>query len=67
MTPEKAIQTATTNGAALLGRSHDLGAIAPGFLADIVAVSGDPLLDIQVVIKGVRWVMKDGKMVVDNR
>jgi len=67
MTPAQALQTATTNGAALLGMETELGAVAPGFLADIVAVSGDPLADIQVVVKGVRWVMKDGKVVVDKR
>lgn len=67
MTPAQALQTATTNGAALLGMETELGAVAPGFLADIVAVSGDPLADVQVVIKGVRWVMKDGKVVVDKR
>jgi imidazolonepropionase-like amidohydrolase len=66
MTPAQALQTATTNGAALLGMETELGAVAPGFLADIVAVSGDPLADVQVVIKGVRWVMKDGKVVVDK-
>ncbi len=67
MTPAQAIQTATVNGAALLGKETELGAVAPGFLADIVAVSGDPLQDIQAVIHGVRWVMKDGKVVVDKR
>lgn len=67
MTPEQALQTATTNGAALLGKENELGAVATGFLADIVAVSGDPLQDIQSVIKGVKWVMKDGKVVVDKR
>lgn len=67
MTPVQALQTATTNGAALLGKENELGAVAAGFLADIVAVSGDPLQDIQSVIKGVKWVMKDGKVVVDKR
>jgi imidazolonepropionase-like amidohydrolase len=67
MTPEQALKTATTNGAALLAKETELGAVAPGFLADIVAVSGDPLADIQVVVNGVRWVMKDGKVVVDKR
>ncbi len=67
MTPGQALQTATTNGAALLGKETELGAVAPGFLADIVAVSGDPLQDINAVIKGVKWVMKDGKVVVDKR
>lgn len=67
MTPEQALQTATTNGATLLGKENELGAVATGFLADIVAVSGDLLQDIQSVIKGVKWVMKDGKVVVDKR
>ena len=59
--------TATVNGAALLGLEKSLGAVAPGYLADLVAVEGDPLKDIQVVIKKVRWVMKGGEVVVDRR
>jgi imidazolonepropionase-like amidohydrolase len=43
-----------------------LGAIRPGFLADIAAVEGDPLADIDVVIQKVRWVMKGGAVVVDR-
>jgi imidazolonepropionase-like amidohydrolase len=34
--------------------------------ADIVAVDGDPLSDINVVVNNVRWVMKGGKVVVDK-
>jgi imidazolonepropionase-like amidohydrolase len=67
MTPAEALETATTNAAALLGMSGQLGAIAPGYVADLVAVEGDPLSDIQVVIDKVRWVMKDGQVVVDKR
>ena len=67
MTPAEALQTATTNAAALLGMSGQLGAIAPGYFADLVAVDGDPLNDIKVVIDNVRWVMKDGQVVVDKR
>jgi imidazolonepropionase-like amidohydrolase len=67
MTPAEALQTATTNAAALLGMSGQLGAIAPGYFADLVAVEGDPLSDIKVVIDNVRWVMKDGQVVVDKR
>ncbi len=66
MTPAQALQTATTNGAALLGMSDRLGAIAPGYFADMVAVEGDPLSDINVAIAKVRWVMKDGQVVVDH-
>jgi imidazolonepropionase-like amidohydrolase len=67
MTPAQAIAAATTNGAALLGMDRTLGAVAPGFYADIVAVEGNPLSDIHALIGGVRWVMKGGKVVVDKR
>jgi imidazolonepropionase-like amidohydrolase len=67
MTPGEALATATTNGAALLGMSKDLGAVAPGRFADVVAVEGDPLQDVGAVIHGVRWVMKGGRPVVDLR
>lgn len=66
LTPGEALQTATTNAAALLGMPDQLGAIAPGYFADIVAVEGDPLSDIQVAIEKVRWVMKGGQVVVGN-
>jgi imidazolonepropionase-like amidohydrolase len=66
MTPAQALAAATTNGAALLGMEKSIGAIAPGYFADIVAVDGDPLADIRVVIEGVRWVMKGGVVVVDR-
>ena len=67
MTPAQALATATTHAAALLGMERSLGAVAPGYLADLVAVEGDPLADIRVVIDRVRWVMKDGRVVVDRR
>ena len=66
MTPEQALATATTNGAALLGMEKSLGCVAPGYYADIVAVDGDPLSDIDVVINHVKWVMKGGSVVVDR-
>ena len=67
MTPKEALDVATIKGAALLGMENELGKIAPGYLADIVAVEGDPLSDINVVIDNVKWVMKDGQVVVDKR
>lgn len=67
MTPAQALATATTTAAALLGRANDLGRIAPGYRADIVAINGDPLKNVDDVINGVKWVMKDGKVVVDKR
>src|SRR5579864_5188464 len=66
MTPEQALRTATTNAAELLGHPADLGAVAPGYYADLVAVEGDPLSNIDAAIKNVRWVMKSGQVVVDK-
>ncbi len=67
MTPEQALQAATVNAAALLGKEKELGAVAPGYFADLVAVEGDPLADIDVALTKVKWVMKDGAVVVDRR
>jgi imidazolonepropionase-like amidohydrolase len=66
MTPEQALQTATGNAAKLLGKENELGAVAPGYLADLVAVDGDPFADINVVLRNVKWVMKSGDVVVDK-
>ncbi len=66
MTPEQALRTATTNAAELLGKEKELGAVAPGYFADLVAVQGDPLADIDVVLKNVKWVMKGGSVVMDH-
>jgi len=66
MTPEQALKTATTNGAELLGMEQSLGAIRPGYFADIAAVEGNPLDDIQIATHKVRWVMKSGAVVVGN-
>ena len=67
MTPAQAIATATTTAAALLGKEKELGAVAPGYYADIIAVEGDPLSDITALTHRVRWVMKGGRVVVDKR
>jgi imidazolonepropionase-like amidohydrolase len=66
MTPEQALRTATTNAAELLGKEKELGAVAPGYFGDLVAVEGDPLADIDVAINNVRWVMKAGAVVTDK-
>lgn len=66
MTPEQAIAAATVNGAAALGMEKDLGAVTPGHYADLVAVQGDPLVDIGVVLHNVRWVMKGGEVLADK-
>jgi len=54
-----AIQAATSRAAEMLDRQGELGVIAPGAYADIVAVSGDPLSDIHE-LERVKFVMKDG-------
>jgi imidazolonepropionase-like amidohydrolase len=54
-----AIKAGTSVAAELLGQSDAIGHLAPGMLADIVAVPGDPLQDITVLQK-VMFVMKDG-------
>src|SRR5216683_2689902 len=66
MTPEEALKTATSNAAELLGKGNELGAVAQGCFADLVAVEGDPTADIGVVIAKVKWVMKGGVAVVDK-
>jgi len=55
----EAIRSATLGAAALLDQSKALGSIEPGYSADIIAVSGDPLKDV-TVLQQVRFVMKDG-------
>jgi imidazolonepropionase-like amidohydrolase len=67
MTPEQALHTATTNAAELLGKEKELGAVAQGYFADMVAVEGDPLTDVNVVLNNVKWVMKSGAIAVDKK
>jgi len=63
MTPEQALRTATVQAAELLGQSDNLGAVAPHHFGDLIAVEGDPLVDIGAVVNNVRGVMKGGKVV----
>jgi len=67
LTPEQALATATTTAATLLGMEKELGRVAPGYLADLVAVEGDPLRNIEALFTGVRWVMKEGRTVVGSK
>jgi imidazolonepropionase-like amidohydrolase len=61
MAPGDAIQSATSRAAEMLDMKGEIGVVAPGAFADIVAVSGDPLKDVGV-LEHVRFVMKDGSV-----
>jgi len=65
MAPMDAIQSATSRAAEMLDRKGELGALAPGAYADIVAVSGDPLKGIEE-LKNVKFVMKGGAIYKDE-
>jgi imidazolonepropionase-like amidohydrolase len=62
MKPADAIRAATIWAADLLGLSDQVGIVAPGRVADLIAVSGDPLADIRSM-QNVRFVMKAGKVI----
>jgi imidazolonepropionase-like amidohydrolase len=66
--PLEVIRWATVNGAELMGRGDDLGTVAPGKLADLLVVDGDPVADISVLADTSRilGVMKDGRFVKDD-
>jgi imidazolonepropionase-like amidohydrolase len=59
LTPQAVLQADLVNGAKLLGWEKEIGSLEPGYLADIVAVPGDPLQDIGAV-QNVSFVMKGG-------
>jgi imidazolonepropionase-like amidohydrolase len=60
--PLDALRSATLWAAELLGWSDRIGRVAPGFLADLVAVAGDPLDDVRL-LEDVRLVVKGGQVV----
>jgi imidazolonepropionase-like amidohydrolase len=66
MTSAEAIAAATVNAADLLGLSDQIGTLAPGKRADLIAVAGDPLGDI-AVLKTVSFVMQGGEVRKDRR
>jgi imidazolonepropionase-like amidohydrolase len=59
MSPAEVLRSATSRAAEMLGMVGEIGVIAPGAYADIIAVNGDPLRDINV-LGDVKFVMKDG-------
>ena len=60
MTPAEAIASATTGAARLLGLEGEIGRIAPGFSADLIAVAGDPLADVRA-LERVEFAMVRGR------
>jgi len=66
MTPAQALRAATATAAAVLRREKDLGRVAPGYVADLMLVRGDPLVDVSVLLKPV-LVIKEGWVAVDRR
>jgi imidazolonepropionase-like amidohydrolase len=69
MAPMEAIQSATRNAAECIGLGADLGTLAPGKIADVIAVEGDPIRDIWVLAEKdkIKMVMKDGAIWIDRR
>jgi imidazolonepropionase-like amidohydrolase len=65
MSPMEAIQSATSQAAEMLGSEGQLGVIEAGALADVVAVSGNPLKNINE-LENVKFVMKDGVVYKDS-
>ena len=64
-TPAQALATATTNAARALGREAELGSLAPGKLADLVVLDGDPTRDLGA-LRRVRAVVVGGRLVVED-
>jgi imidazolonepropionase-like amidohydrolase len=62
MSAEEVLRAATCVNARIIGKAHELGAVAAGYFADLIAVAGDPTED-PGVLSEVPFVMKDGVVV----
>ena len=65
LTPAQAIRSATADAAELIGRSKDVGRVAPGLFADLIAVTADPLDDVRA-LETIGFVMKGGVVIKDE-
>jgi imidazolonepropionase-like amidohydrolase len=61
LTPLEVLRSATVNGARAFGREDDLGVVAPGRLADLVILDGNPVASVRNLSTAWR-VMKDGRL-----
>ena len=61
LTPTEAVASATTIAAKTLGLDNEIGRIAPGYAADLIAVNGNPLQDVRT-LEQVEWVMARGRL-----
>ena len=64
LTPMEAIMAGTVNGAAMVGLEGQVGQLEPGYLADIIVVNGDPLVNLRVLVdkRNIEVVIKDGEV-----
>jgi imidazolonepropionase-like amidohydrolase len=65
MTPMQAIKAATSVPAVMLDMQGEIGVVAPGAYADIIAMQGDPSKDVNV-LKNIGFVVKDGRIFQDQ-
>ena len=68
LSPAEVIRSATRVNAAILGREGELGVVAPGAIADLLVVDGDPLSDLSVLAdpeSRIAMILKGGVVVRD--
>lgn len=66
--PSEALQCGTRLGGQVMGLGHELGMVKEGFIADLLLVNGDPLLDLDMLVheKNLVVIMKDGVLYKDQ-